>query len=194
MNLKVARGRIVVKKREVKLKGLIELPQTRARLYEIGEVVTVGDCTQYGYQNRSHTEEVYQPGELVLFQLPQHLAASVSYNIKGTLHAFLSVEDLIARLFSDIISLKDFKVVGRFVLLRPSVRSASPIVLPDSATEAKQENLHFSVEQTGLDVETDYFHGQEVFPDKGRVNPMVIDGEELAFVDQQFLYGALGGS
>lgn len=192
MNLKVMPGRIVVKKHEVKLKGRILLPPSRTKLYEIGEVVAVGDLSAYGPDGRLKTEEVYKPGSLVLFQMPQTFAQTITYDIKGVLHCFLNVDDIIARLASDVISLEQFAIVGRFILLQPSVRHDSVIVMPDNAEEAKKESLRFSVLQCGKDVKEQLFKGQEVFPDKGRVNPMNIEQKDLAFIDQQFLYGALG--
>lgn len=192
MQLKVMPGRVVVKQRAVKLKGAILLPPNRAKLYEIGEVVAVGDLTAYGPKGESKTAEVYQPGDMVLFQLPQHLAARTTFDIKGVLNCFLNVEDIVAHLTSDTIELNAFQIAGRFVLLEPSVRAASSlIVLPDNAEEAKKENVHFSVLQMGKDVKHELFKGQEVFPDKGAANPMSIENKELVFVEQQFIYGAL---
>jgi hypothetical protein len=80
------------------------------------------------------------------------------------------------------------------VLLQPDVRQESIILTPDTAEEARQEQLHFSVLDLGADVERKFYKGQEVFPDKGRVNPMNIEGRDLAFVDHQFIYGVIGNA
>jgi co-chaperonin GroES (HSP10) len=192
MKLKVMAGRVVVKQHAAKLKGAIHLPPNRAKLYEIGEVVAVGALDGYGPEGKYSTKETYAPGDLVLFQLPQALAGNITFDIKGVLNCFLHAEDIIAKLSSDVIELGAFKIAGRFMLLQPSVRHESLIVLPDNAEEAKKENLHFSVLQMGADVKHDLAIGQEVFPDKGRVNPMTIENKELVFADQQFIYGSLG--
>jgi len=191
MNMRVMAGRVVVKQHATKLKGAIQLLPNRAKLYEIGEVIAVGAMEGYGPDGKHSTKETYIAGDLVLFQLPPSLVESLTFDIKGVLNCFLHVEDIIARLTRDVIELESFKIVGRFVLIEPSVRRESLIVLPDTAEDAKRENLHFSVRQVGADVGYPFYTGQEVFPDKGRVNPMIIENTELAFVDQQFIYGAL---
>ena len=48
MKLNIMPGRIVVKQHAAKLKGVIQLPPNRAKLYEIGEVVAVGALEGYG--------------------------------------------------------------------------------------------------------------------------------------------------
>lgn len=191
MKLNAMPGRVVVKQHAAKLKGAIHLPPNRAKLYEIGEVIAVGALEGYGPEGKYSTKEVYAPGDLVLFQLPQAFAQTITFDIKGVLNCFLHVEDILAKLTRDEIALDAFQIVGRFLLLQPSVRSESLIVLPDNAEEAKKENLHFSVLQWGKDVKHSFAKGQEVFPDKGRVNPMSIERTDLVFVDQQFIYGAL---
>lgn len=193
MKLNMMPGRIAVKKHEMKLKGRIHLPPHRIKLYEIGEVVAVGAAKGYGPDGKQSTREVYTPGGLVLFQLPQAIAGRVTYDIGGVLTCFINLGDILAHLTSDTLELKSFQIAGRFVLLEPSIRSESLIIVPDSAEQAKQENLHFSVAQAGRDVEYAYYAGQEVFPDKGAVNPMTIDGQERAFIEQQFICGSLGG-
>jgi co-chaperonin GroES (HSP10) len=191
MKLHVCPGRVVVKRREAKLKGGIHLPPNRAKLYEIGEVVAVGDLSAYGPEGKISTKETYKAGDIVLFQLPMSLAAMVTHKIKDVLHAFISAEDIIAKLESDTISYENFKIAGRFVMLQADVRQPNKIIIPDAADEAKQESLHFSILQLGADVKMDVAKGQEVFPDKGRVNPLNIDGKDYAFCDQQHIYGAL---
>ncbi len=193
MKLKIMPGRIVVKKHEAKLKGVIQLPPSRSKLYEIGEVVEAGDLKSYGPEGKFSTAELYAPGDLVIFQLPLTLAAGITFDIQGQLHCFLHAEDILAHLQSDVIEFSAFKIAGRFLLLEPSVRQETLIVLPDTAEEARKENLHFSVLQIGADVKLDVSKGQEVFPDKNRVNVLSIERKELVFVDQQFVYGALSG-
>ena len=191
MKLKVSAGRVAIKKREAKLNGTIMLPPGRNKLYDIGEVVTSGVLTGYGPDGKGSTKEVYNPGDLVLFQLPKNFMASVAYTVQGTMTCFLHVADILARLTGDTIELAALQMAGNYVLLLPSVRSEGVIVLPDNATETRQERLHFSVMQVGKDVDSALVIGQEVYPDKGFVNPMGIDRQELAFVDQRFIYGSL---
>lgn len=193
MKLKVHPGRVVVRRKETKLKGGIHLPPARNKLYEIGEVVLSGDNSSYGVEGKSSTKEVFNPGDLLLFQLPLSMAGMVTHEIKGVLHAFLHVEDIIARLSNDTIAIENFTIAGRFLLLNADMRAPSKIIITpqDVSEETKGEHLHFSVLQMGADVKLDLDKGQEVFPDKGRVNPISIDGKDYCFVDQQFIYGAL---
>lgn len=193
MKLNVVPGRVVVKKHEAKLKGSILLPPARNKLYEIGEVVEVGRLTGYGPEGKNSTLESYNTGDLVLFQLPQSFAAMATYKIQGVLQCFLHVDDIIGHLNSDTIELANFVIAGRYLLLQPTVRQESVIITPDAAEEATKDMLHFSVLQQGKDVKEKFFKGQEVFPDKGRVNPISIDKQDFVFVDQQSIFGCLGG-
>ena len=192
MKLNIMPGRIVVKQHAAKLKGVIQLPPNRAKLYEIGEVVAVGALEGYGPEGKYSTKETYAEGDLVLFQLPASLAAGITFDIKGSMNCFLHIEDVLAKLSCDLIDIKNFQIAGRFLLLTPSVREASNVIItPGNAEEARKEQLHFSVLQWGKDVKHTFAKGQEVFPDKGRVNPITLDNQEFVFTDQQFIYGTL---
>jgi len=193
MKINMAPGRIAVTKKEAKLKGGIFLPPARNKLYEIGEVAWVGNLESYGPEGKTCTKEVYQPGDLVLFQLPAHMAPMIGHVIAGKLYAMIMADDIIGKLATDEICLENFKVAGRFVLLQPDIRQPSKlIVMPDQVEETtKQESLHFSVLQKGADVKIDVSLGQEVFPNKGYCNPIGIDGKDLAFVDQANIMGSL---
>jgi co-chaperonin GroES (HSP10) len=193
MKLKVYSGRIAVKKKEVKLKGAIQLPPSRAKLYEIGEVVDIGDLTHFGANRDQSTKEVFSPGDLVLFQVAQAMVSRVSFNIKGTLTAFLHVWDIIGRLTSDTIEYESFRIVGKYVLLQENIREPSKlIVLPQQfEPETKDEITHYSVLQKGADVDGEYDIGQEVFPDRGAGNRITIDNRDMVFIDQAHICGAL---
>lgn len=192
MNIKLAPGRIAVKKKEIKLDGKIALPATRQKIYEIGEVVTVGDTSWSTEPTQFVTKELFQPGDLVLFQIPPFVAVSGMYTIKGQQMLILHINDLIARLTDNVIKIENFKILGRHLLLLPTFRQASSVIItPDTAEQTRQENLSFSVLQTGADVVIAVTQGQEVFPDKARVNPMVIGGTEYVYVTQDMVYGAL---
>jgi co-chaperonin GroES (HSP10) len=184
-------GRILVKKYEVKLKGSIMLPPSRTKMYEIGQVVDNGSLQKFGQDGKFSTAETYKPGDLVLFMLPSFSLPGISFDIKGVSHCFLNAGDVIARLANDTIEIKSFQITGVYVLLLPTLRQTGAIIIPSAAEEAKKENLHFSVLQTGRDVKESFDQGQEVFPDKGRINPLVIDGQDYAYVDYQFIYGSL---
>lgn len=192
MKLKLAPGKIAVKRIEAKLKGGIALPPSRIKAYEIGEVTCVGPLDKFGHESRDKTVESYKPGDLVLFQLPVTMAAMTSHMVKNVANVFLNVMDIIARLDSTVIELKQFHIAGRYILVKPSVRkSDNLIVIPETAQEALKESLHFSVMQLGADVTIDVKVGQEIFPHKARVNPMMVDNEEVAFVEQSFIDGVM---
>lgn len=192
MKLKVAPGKIALKKHDAKLKGKIHLPPSRTKLYEIGEVVAVGRLNSFGYRGEEKTAETYTPGDLVLFQMPTSVIAATTHEIKGVLHCFLSVLDIIGRLDSDVIDLSQFHIAGKNVLLQQVVRKTSSIIItPDTADEAKKENTHYSVMQIGKDVTIDIGIGQEVFPNKGRANFITIENTELVYADQQLIDGTL---
>lgn len=193
MKLNLAPGKIAVKKIEAKLKGGLELPVTRAKAFDIAEVTCVGKLDSFGHEGKESTVEGFKPGDIVLFQLPMHMATMTSHTVKDTLMLFLNVGDIIARLDSTMIDMKSFHIAGRYMLLKPTIRKAegSKIIIPDTATEANKDSLHFSILQMGPDVKIDVSIGQEVFPHRGRINPLVVDGEEVVFVDQQFIDGVL---
>jgi co-chaperonin GroES (HSP10) len=192
MKLRLAPGKIAVKKVEAKLKGGLELPVSRAKTFDIAEVTCAGNLDAFGYQGKEKTVEGFKPGDLVLFQVPAHIGMMTAHRIKGVLNLILNATDIVARLDSTIIEMKSFHIAGRYVLLRPQVRNPSSIIqLPDTADEMKKESLHFVVLQKGKDVTIDVETGQEVFPNKGRVNTIIVDNEEVAFVDEQFIDGVL---
>lgn len=199
MNLKLAPGKIAVKKVEAKLSGGLELPATRAKAFDIGEIVEVGNLESFGYEGKESTAEKFKPGDIVLFQLPMHVASLASHTIKGVLTLFMSVSDVIAKLDNNrdkdgrvIIQLENFKIAGRYLLLQPTIRDLSKVIIvPDTAEETRKESIHFSVLQMGADVKIDVYKGQEVFPNRGRVNTVFVDGKEVCFVDQQFIDGAM---
>jgi co-chaperonin GroES (HSP10) len=192
MKLTLAPGKIAVKKIEAKLKGGIELPVSRAKAYDIAEITHVGRLDSYGHEGKESTVENFKPGDIVLFQLPIHIASMASHTVKNVLTLFLNVPDIIAKLDNSVIEMKSFHIAGRYLLLKPQIRRASGlIIVPDTAEEMNKESLHFSVLQMGADVKIDVFAGQEVFPHRARINPIVVDGEEVCFVDQQFIDGAM---
>ena len=184
-------GRVLVKKHEAKLKGSIMLPPSRKKMYEIGEVVSNGRLEKFGQDGKFSTAETYAPGDLVLFTLPNFMAPGITFDIKKVDHCFLNAGDIVAKLSTDTIEINSFKITGVYMLLLPDLRYEGAILLPGAAEEAKKEHLHFSVLQCGRDVKEEFYQGQEVFPDKGRVNPLSIDGKDYVFVDYQFVYGSL---
>lgn len=194
MKLNLAPGKIAVKKIDAQAKkGGIELPVTRAKQYDLAEVTHVGRLDSFGHKGEDSTVEALKPGDIVLFQLPIHMASLTSHKVKDTLSLFLNVQDIIARLDSPTVTMAGFHILGRYILLQPTIRKieGSKIIIPDTAEEMNKESLHFSVLQMGADVKIDITKGQEVFPHKGRINPMVVDGNEVVFVDQQFIDGVL---
>ncbi len=197
MKLKLAPGKIAVERIEAKLKGGIALPATRAKQYDIAKITNVGPLDSFGYEGKESTAEPFKPGDIILFQLPIHIAQQTAHKVKDTLNLFLNVADIIARMDSATVEMKSFHIVGRYVLLQPTVRNKKSvivpgdIIIPDTADEFNKESLHFSVLQMGADVKIEVSKGQEVFPHKGRINPIVIDNEEVCFIDQQFIDGVM---
>lgn len=192
MKLRLAPGKVAVRKIDAQLKGGLVLPQTRAKAFDIAEVTEVGPLDSFGHEGKDKTAEVYKAGDIVLFQLPVHIAAMTTHTIKGVLNLFLNAGDIVARLDSPLIEMKSFHIAGRFVLLKPTVRKASSVIIvPDSAEEAKKDSIHFSVLQKGADVNIDVSIGQEVFPNRGRMSAIVVDNEEVCFLDQTAIEGTM---
>jgi co-chaperonin GroES (HSP10) len=198
MILKVAPGRIAVKKIEAKLKGGISLPVSRAKAYDLGEIVAVGRLDKFGYRGEEKTAEDFKIGDIVLFQLPINIATLGAHRVKDVMTMFLRVPEIIARLDrpttkeAPVIDMSVFHIAGKNILVKPQVRQLSKVIItPETATEANKESLHFSVLQKGADVTVDVYTGQEVYPHRARVNPLVVDTEEVAFVDQEFIDGVL---
>lgn len=200
MKLKLAPGKIAVKKIESKLKGGIELPVSRTKAFDIAEVLEVGNLANFGHEGKESTAENFKPGDIILFQVPMHIAGMTAHTVKGVLNLFLNVGDVIARLVGGkdkegkvLIDMNTFQIAGRYLLLEPQVRKVpgSLIIVPDTAAEMNKDSLHFSVLQMGPDVKIDIFKGQEVFPHRGRINPLFVDNKEVCFVDQQFIDGVL---
>lgn len=192
MNLILAPGKIAIKQIEAKLKGGLFLPPSRAKAFDIAEITAVGRLDRFGTDKKDLTTEAYKPGNIVLFQLPVHVANFTSHRVKGELNIFLSVRDVVARLDSPMVDLENFHIAGNLVLLRPTARKTeSLIIVPDAAEEAKKESIQYSVMQKGADVTIDIFTGQEVFPNRGRTSTIVIDNQTVCFVDQEFIDGVM---
>jgi hypothetical protein len=192
MKLKLAPGKVAVKKIEAKLKGVIGLPPSRTKSYDLGQIVDTGDLSAFGHERKNSTAEIFKKGDVIIFQLPQHLANLICHRIKGELLIFLNVADIIGRLKSDVIDIDNFQIASKYILLKPTIREVSAlIVVPASAEEMNKESLSFSVAQKGVDVSINIFKGQEVFPHKGRLSPIIIENEEFAFIDQDFIDGVM---
>jgi co-chaperonin GroES (HSP10) len=189
----LAPGKIAVQRVEAELKGGLALPQTRAKAFDIAKVAYIGALDKFGYEGKEKTAEAYAAGDLVLFQIPVHIADMTAHNIKGVTTLFLNVTDIIARLDSTVIEMKSFHAAGRFVLLKPTIfkKEGSRIIIPGAAAEANKESIHFSVLQKGADVNIDVSIGQEVFPNRGRLNTIFVDSEEVCFIDQNAIDGVM---
>ena len=188
MKLRLAPGKIAVKKIEAKLKSGLALPATRTKSFDIAEVTEVGGLASFGHEGKESTAEIYKTGDIILFQLPMHIANLTSHMVKGIVNLFLNAQDIVAKLDSSMIEMKSFHIAGHFVLLKPTIqRPNNLIIVPDNAKEMNKDFLSFSVLQKGADVNIDIGTGQQVFPNLGRINPLVVDNEEVCFIDQVFI-------
>ena len=180
------------------LEGSIELPQTRAKVFSLGVITHLGDGKIYipGKKFGTYVPDVEEfhvaVGDTVMFQLPPMMAANMTYKLDDTGYLFLSQSDIIARLKSNVVSIENFEIVGRYVLCSRTraSRTSSGIILPDIVEDYNDDMNHFEVVQKGCLVDRCEV-GDSVVVDRTRANPVSLSGSTFYFIDEFAVHGVI---
>lgn len=184
--------RVLLRKRQAK-QGRIFLPQSHVDndIHSLAEIVDVGDGRYKGEQK----EMLVRPGDLVYIQTNAVMAANCFYEMRlegGKSDSLLNLEqtECIARLASDAMLLKDWEMLGEYVLLRLQKRDfegETGIVVPD--TVRRSDFIYYEVEKFSDKCIWPLQKGQEVVVVHGRANHIVIEGTEFAYIRDVDIHG-----
>lgn len=197
-NVKLFGYRVLIEPVEGKT-GTIVMPQSAQTMHRIGRVVCVGDGRQ---PDGTVKKSLVSVGDIVYFQTNAMTAASNGYVVGNMAYLNLHQGDLIGRLDSTVVCATNFTPLGRWVMVKPFVRSeGSLIVLPASA-ERDPNFVYFKVAKLGDQVDLPVTVGQEVLLTVHRTNAMQISKdslnlgelEEYGYIDRDFVLGAVDES
>jgi co-chaperonin GroES (HSP10) len=81
--------------------------------------------------------------------------------------------------------------MGHWLLVEPSFKSESTIIIPDTSKDSQHELHHFKLAKKGSHADIEANIGDEIFPARGRLTPLNIDGTTYCFIQDNFIYGHL---
>jgi len=168
--------------------GKIEMPQTREKVHDLGQVIAVGNGKVNGSDK---LREIFvKEGDLVLFQTNAMMVFNATTVIEGKSVLTLHQGDLIARLTSTVVKLENFNVIGKWILVEPFSPRTSVIVTPENAPSAMLEE-RFKVTQRGNAVRDEIKVGDELILERSRCNRFDLNGEKFAYISDDSVYGVV---
>lgn len=191
---KVFGERLAVTELTETLEGSIVMPpgfSAAGTDYRIGQIIEVGDGVLW---NGKTADILFEVGQLVLFQIPQKIADSTTFRIprfnENRPFALVHQGDVIGILTKPVVSMETFQIAGNFVLGKIFENpNESIIALPDNAVKRLTE-FRIQVVQVGTGIkDAPYEAGDEIFPDRSRCNPIVLNDTEYLFVDVNNIFG-----
>ena len=196
LGYKMLGNRVALTEIDSEVSGSIIIPQTaNTGTYELGTVREVGEDVTY-----------VNPGQNILFQMPQKVKLSSTYNITGTVDdvedgqpvkkvvntrlCIIHQDDILAILKGTKISLEDFEIGGNWILLSMWTNAYTSVIAMPESYAPPIEDFRFTVLQLGRGVtDVPYSAGDEVFIERQRANPIKIDDKEYVFIDKSYVYG-----
>ena len=186
LKIKPAGERIAVVNTEEAYEGKIVLPESRMRTYVHGKCIAVGD----GRYPDGHSAPVYaRVGDVYLYQIDAQQQVNAAFTIEKQVVLMLHQADMVCKLNSKTVSLDTIDMMGHWMLVEPYYESTSTIVIPETAKDTQTELHHFRLVKQGELVGLDVNCGDEVFPARGRLTPLNIDGKAYCFIHDNFVYG-----
>lgn len=182
ISFKVFGDRVALTSVEQTHTGTVVLPQSAAKIFDLGKVVAIGDGKLKDKTVKMHV----QPGDVAVFQANAMVAHNCMHAFGGQRFLFLSQQDLIATLTGTEIKLDGFNVVGSWVLLELFGEADGLVVVPDAA----KKPTRYRVLQAGQDVDK-VSRGQEVVVEKTRVGKIALNGLDYGFVHDANILGVL---
>ena len=189
-NIKPIGERIAIINTEEAYEGKIALPESRTKSHVHGKCVAVGS----GKYPDGTTKEIYtKVGDVYLYQIDGAQQVNASFKIDNQLVLLLHQADMICRLNDKTVSFDTIDMMGHWLLVEPYFEHKSEIIIPDTAKETQHELHHFKLAKKGPQADLDANVGDEIFPARGRLTPLNIDGKTYCFIQDNFIYGHLQG-
>jgi co-chaperonin GroES (HSP10) len=180
--------RIAIVNAEESYEGKIVLPDARQRQHIHGKCIAVGD----GRMLDGTTKPIYtKPGDVYLYQVDDGTRVNCTFKIGKEVVMVLHQADMICRLKAKTVTLDTIDMVGNWLLVDTQLESTGDIVIPDAAQHTLPELQHFFLVKKGDQSKIDAKVGDEIFPARGRLTPLSIDGKIYCFITDNFIYGHL---
>jgi co-chaperonin GroES (HSP10) len=130
--------------------------------------------------------------DIVIFQLPPMMVASMTYQIGDKGYLFIHQADCIARLSNTKAAIENLEILGHFVLAsRKRTRvTTGGILLPDVVEDFNDDMNHFHAIQVGGLVNKCKV-GDKLILDRTRANKISLTGDEYFYVDQNAIHGVI---
>ncbi len=168
--------------------GIFIPPTARAKeMHAFGRVVKVGDGR---WTNKPPIAMHIRVNDFVYFQVQQTWAAMHSFEFEGKLLIALHQDDCLARVTDpDNVTEETFHACGKWLILRPALKQATQIIVPEQVREPDMWQFH--VVSKGESVREDIEVGMEVMPVFTRANPFQIveagQTKDFVYVEQEFI-------
>lgn len=188
MTIKPVGERIALVNTEEAYEGKILLPETRQRTHVHGKCIAVGNGR---YPDGTVREMYTNVGDVYLYQIDASQQVNATYVVDGQPVQFLHQADMICKLTSKTVSFDTIEFMGHWLLVEAYVDVPKTIIIPENVLEHQHELHHFRLVKKGPQVEIGAEIGTEIFPARGRLTPINLDGKTYAFIQDNFVYGHL---
>jgi co-chaperonin GroES (HSP10) len=180
--------RIAIINTEEAYEGKLALPESRSKTHVHGKCVAVGS----GKYPDGTVKEIYaKVGEVYIYQIDGSQQINASFKIDNELVLLLHQADMICRLNDKTVTFDSIDMMGHWLLVEPSFKSESTIIIPDTSKDSQHELHHFKLAKKGSHADIEANIGDEIFPARGRLTPLNIDGTTYCFIQDNFIYGHL---
>lgn len=199
MEHKIFGPRVFVEVLEEKYEGLqIIISQSMNINHKIGRVIAVGNGRN---PDGSETDVSFlNEGDILMFQANDVMMANSNYVFDGKNCLALHVNEMIAKVESDVVTEDTFHILGKWVLLEGHIvpTMETSLVLPEQDTQQMTQTawVRFSVKQVGQTAANDLpiEPGDELILDRTRINSIKIGMEERFYVPLESILGKVEGS
>jgi co-chaperonin GroES (HSP10) len=190
MRFKLYGERILVEQVQAR-QGTLFVPESAqdSDLHRIGRVVATGD----GKFDGKDFPMPVKVDDLVYFQINAVIAAHCCFEVpmpgrKSKSLVNLDAKDAVAKLDTNEVTRDGFHVLGKWVLLKPFLRSTGQIVLPGAAND--WQFVYYRIDEVGgLIKNEELVQGQEVVIVHGHANPIQIAREDYAYIAENDIHG-----
>ncbi len=188
MQIKLFGNSVLVRKVTPKNTSTLYVPESQSDIHKIGEVVVVGNGK---VPNGTIEPSLVKVGDIVYFQTNAVMAANTCYEHEKESFINLHQGDLIAKINTPkdeaVVTYDAFEMLGRWSLLRVHQRQVSSILIPENINN--NEFIYFTLAKRGADVDLEIEIGQELLINHGRINPILLENKNYAYIDKGYILG-----